>query len=189
VPENLVATAVSSGQINLAWADKYSDEMGFKIERKTGVGGYMQIAVVGANVQAYSDNYLSASTGYYYRVRAYSAAGDSAYSNEGSAVTLLPPPPVPVLRLPGYGSVVSTLLPRLEWNVSAGAVSYDVQVATNYGFSSLVVNESGIGTLYYDLVTPLNWNTAYFWRVRAVNGGGSPSAWSLPYYFRTATGP
>jgi len=87
-PSNLSAAAISSSQINLSWQDNSNNETGFKIERKTGVGGsYSEIATVGANVTAYSNTGLSTNTTYYYRVKAYNGAGDSGYSNEASATT------------------------------------------------------------------------------------------------------
>lgn len=88
VPSNLTATAASTAQINLAWKDNSSDETGFKLERKTGASGtYAQITTTNANITTYSDTGLSPGTTYYYRVRAYNASGDSAYSNETSATT------------------------------------------------------------------------------------------------------
>jgi hypothetical protein len=93
-PSGLSATAASSSQINLAWTDNANNETGFKIERKTGAGGtYAQINTVGANITTYNDTGLSASTAYYYRVRANNAAGDSAYSNEANATTAAPGSP------------------------------------------------------------------------------------------------
>jgi fibronectin type 3 domain-containing protein len=87
-PTGLAATATSASQINLAWTDNSTNEDGFKIERKEGLGGtYAQIATTGVNAASYSDTGLSASTTYFYRVRAYNAAGDSAYSNEATATT------------------------------------------------------------------------------------------------------
>ncbi|NJM14178.1 MAG: fibronectin type III domain-containing protein [Bacteroidales bacterium] len=78
-PSALGATATSSTQINLAWTDNSNNETGFKIERKTGSGGtYTEIATVGADVTAYSNTGLTASTTYYYRVVAYNSAGNSA---------------------------------------------------------------------------------------------------------------
>jgi titin len=189
-PSNLIATPISSSQINLTWQDNSSDETGFKIERKAGSGSYSQIATVGANVTSYSNTLLSANTTYYYRVRAYNAAGNSAYSNEALATTLPPPPPAPTLKSPASASTVSSRTPRLEWNASSGAVSYGVQVSTSSSFTNLVVNETGITNFYYDIAPGiLNWNTTYYWRVNARNSFGSTSSWSSYRYFKTAVGP
>jgi len=87
-PSGLSATAASSSEIDLSWTDNSSSEMGFKIERKTGSGGtYAEIATVSAGVISYSSTGLTASTAYYYRVRAYSSGGNSSYSSEASATT------------------------------------------------------------------------------------------------------
>jgi transcriptional regulator CtsR len=189
-PSDLIANAISSSQINLSWQDNSSDETGFKIEMKTGSGSYSQIATVGANVTSYSNSGLSTSITYYYRVRAYNAVGNSDYSNEASATTLPPPPAAPILKSPASGSTVPTLTPRLEWNASSGAVSYGVQVSTSSSFASLLVNETGITNLYYDIAPAiLNWNTTYYWRVNARNSFGSTSSWSSYRYFKTAVGP
>ena len=87
-PSNLSATAALANQVNLSWQDNGSNETGFRVERKMGSDAYAQIATVPANTTAYSDNGLTASTLYIYRVRAYDANGNSAYSNEASATTL-----------------------------------------------------------------------------------------------------
>jgi hypothetical protein len=88
-PSGLTATTVSTSQINLTWTDNSSNETGFRIERKTGVGGtYAEIGSVGLDVVTYSDTGLSGSTNYFYRVRAYNSAGNSNYSNEADATTL-----------------------------------------------------------------------------------------------------
>lgn len=95
-PSGLAATPLSSSQIKLDWTDNASNETGFKIERSLNGVSYTQIATVGANVVTYTDTGLSPSTTYYYRIRAYNAGGDSAYSAAASAAT--PVTPVPTER-------------------------------------------------------------------------------------------
>ncbi len=86
-PSNLVATIISSSQINLSWQDNSNNETGFVIKRKTGVSGsYSTIATVGANVTTYSDPVSQGCT-YYYAVYAYNAYGDSVYSDEVEATS------------------------------------------------------------------------------------------------------
>ncbi|MEE9564863.1 MAG: CFI-box-CTERM domain-containing protein [Candidatus Hydrothermarchaeaceae archaeon] len=87
-PSSLTAAAVSGTQIDLSWTDNSDDEKGFKIERKTGEGGmFSDIKTVEAGTTSYSDTGLSASTTYYYRVKAYNDGGNSANSNTASAAT------------------------------------------------------------------------------------------------------
>jgi hypothetical protein len=88
-PTNLTAKVASKGQIDLAWADNATNETGFKIERCTGAKctNFAQIATVGLNVQSYQNSGLTGNTSYRYRVRAYNASGDSAYSNTVAAKT------------------------------------------------------------------------------------------------------
>ncbi|MBI3910443.1 MAG: S8 family serine peptidase, partial [Armatimonadetes bacterium] len=90
-PDNLTATGVSSSQIDLAWADNSNNESGFIIERSADGVSFAPVHTVGANVRTYSDAGLTANTFYFHRVRATSAAGDSAYSNVASAATLPAP--------------------------------------------------------------------------------------------------
>lgn|GEM_PF-3806070 len=106
-PSGLTASAPSSKQIDLSWTDNSSDETEFTIERKTvsekttkqtdsddgsptGSGeSWAQIATVGANVTAYSDNdeALEPNTDYTYRVKTTNSSGSSDYSNEAGAKT------------------------------------------------------------------------------------------------------
>ena len=88
-PSNLTALAVSSSQINLTWVDNASNETGFKIERCTGIKctNFAQIATTEANVTSFSNTGLLPKTTYRYRVQAYNASGDSAYSNLVKATT------------------------------------------------------------------------------------------------------
>ena len=187
-PSNLTATAVSSSQLKLTWQDNSNNEIGFKIERKTGAGGtYSQIGTVGANVTAYSNTELTANTTYYYRVRSYSAAGNSNYCDEANSTTLPPPPPVPVLMSPANRAIGMNLTPRLAWNPSAGAVNYSIQVSTVSNFATTVINQSGVTNTYFDVPGgTLAWNTRYYWQVNAMGDYCSTSVWTSARYFKAS---
>lgn len=88
-PSGLTAAGTSSSSIELSWSDNSTNETGFKIERSlNNNSGFTEITSVGADVTKYSDSGLSAATPYYYRIRAYNALGNSAYSNEVGVSTL-----------------------------------------------------------------------------------------------------
>src|SRR4029079_2991752 len=77
-PAGLSASAVSASRIDLSWTDTSDNESNFILERSlTGTGGWSQIATPNANATSYSNTGLSASTHYFYRIRATNAGGDS----------------------------------------------------------------------------------------------------------------
>jgi hypothetical protein len=86
-PANLTATAVSTTQINVAWTDNASNEDGFELERSLDGVNFALRATLGGNVTQFADSGLETRARYYYRVRAFNAAGSSAYSNVASART------------------------------------------------------------------------------------------------------
>lgn len=91
-PTGLTATAASSTSVNLSWTD-IAGESGYKIERKLASSStWAQIAITPADDVSYLDTNsgLAAGTAYNYRVRSYSSAGNSPYSNTASVTTPLP---------------------------------------------------------------------------------------------------
>ncbi len=87
-PSGLTATAVSSTQINLVWTDNSNNEDTFRIERSSPTAAsFAEINNVGPGVVNFSDTGLSASTAYFYRVRARNTFGDSAYTANANATT------------------------------------------------------------------------------------------------------
>lgn len=61
--------------------------------------------------------------------------------------------------------------PLLVWRFAATTISYRFQVATNLGFSSIVVDSTIADTLCR--LNPLAANTRYYWRVSASNDSGT----------------
>ena len=88
-PTNLMATADNFVQTTVSWTDTSADEDGFKVERSTDGISFTQAAQLPPNITVYRDRRLWPGATYYYRVRAWNAAGDSDYSNVASAITAL----------------------------------------------------------------------------------------------------
>ena len=166
----LLAKTSSSSQIDLSWQDNSTNEGGFKIERKLGnAGTFTQVATVGANVLSFSNGNLNANTKYFYRVRAFNAGGNSAYSNNAEATTL---PKAPVAPTNLTVTVVSFSKLNLAWqDKSANEDSFMVErklgaAGTFAQIAKLPANAVAFGD------TGLSASTQYFYRVRASNTGG-----------------
>ncbi len=97
------------------------------------------------------------------------------------------PPATPTLASPGNGATDVSTSPTLSWNGASGASSYQLQVATNTGFSALVLDQNGVTETSRGLSGLAN-STTYYWRVRAVNDSGA-SAYSSVWNFTTSSPP
>jgi len=78
-PSNLAGTAQGVNQSDVT--DNSSNEDGFKIEISLNGSTFQLLDITGSNVTSYASTGFQANTRYYYRVRAFNALGDSAYSN------------------------------------------------------------------------------------------------------------
>ena len=136
---------------------------------------------------SYTASGLSQGTTYYWRVRASTLLLTSSWSSTWSFSTAsgTPSPSAPSLASPTDGSTGLSTTPTLSWNASSGAASYNIEVATDNTFSSIVVSNTGIGGTSQQ-VSGLSGGTTYYWRVQAVNSTGA-SSWSTVWSFATQT--
>ncbi|MFH1228576.1 MAG: LamG-like jellyroll fold domain-containing protein [Planctomycetota bacterium] len=190
-PTNLAATAVSPSQINLHWQDNAANEDGYIIERSTDGTNFAYLiapgmviiqiipppAQVQANETAYSDTIaISATTTYYYRIYARTAAGQiSGYSNIISATT---PATVDVTAPTVPGGLTATAVSQgqinLSWNTStdtggSGLAGYKIYRNNVYLIS--VANTS-----YSD--SGLSASMTYTYKIAAYDTAGNSSAQS-----------
>jgi putative transposon-encoded protein len=175
-PSNLVGNAVSSTQIDLTWNDNSSDETGFKIERRSGGGAFVEVATTAANVVTFSDSGLAAATSYAYRARAFNAVGPSAYSSETSVTTQAAPVPPPAAPSNLTAAATSQTQVSLTWtDNSNNETGFRVERRTGSGaFAEIASPGANVTTFGDSGLTPA---TTYGYRVRAVNSTG-PSSYS-----------
>ncbi len=106
-PTALTATALSSSQVQVAWAYSAAGATGFVIQCREGDGAFTQVATAaGSARKAYVS--VTAPGVRTYRVRATNVYGVSSPSNTATVVVL---PPVTALR----ATAESSLLVRLKW--------------------------------------------------------------------------
>jgi len=123
-------------------------------------------------------------TKYYWRVNAKNEIGWGIFSNVWNFTTTpVPAPTTPALVSPANNTI--DLIPpvTLDWSTSSGAAFYHIQLSTNIGFTSLIINDS-LKNSTDTTITNLSSYTNYYWRVRAGNAGGY-SSFTSAWTFRT----
>jgi titin len=170
-PSELTATA-GMGQVSLAWSDNSFDETGFAIHRCAGAGctNFARIAQVGANVKAYNDTSVAASTAYRYRVYAVNAAGNSSPSNIADVTT----GPVPAAPASLTATAVNATSVSLRWNDNSSNESgFRIERCSGSSCNNFVqVGQVGAGVTTFTN-GGLSRNQTYRFRVRAFNANGS----------------
>lgn len=99
------------------------------------------------------------------------------------------PPPVPAPQLPLMDDKAKSQA-YFDWNdvTDPSGVTYSLQIATDQGFSSLVLEKTGITDSEYTLtkeekLVSTKKDAPYYWRVQAVDGAGNESGWTTPGAF------
>jgi RHS repeat-associated protein len=133
------------------------------------------------NANSITINGATASTTYWYRVRANNSCGTSGNSSSVSVTTnsACSSPSTPSILSPS-GSATAGF--TAKWNYSSGATNYYLYVSTNSSFSSHISGYNGlaVGNTNFKNVTGLTCNTTYYYRVIAYNtcGTSNPSSYS-----------
>ncbi|MET0637984.1 MAG: CotH kinase family protein [Chitinophagaceae bacterium] len=164
-------------------ATTYRLQVSLKQDFLAPAADHNDLTVTSANVTGLLDSAL-----YYWRVRAVGPDGTSEWSDVRSFTTVASSTPFPAtvtLVSPVSNATNVAINAILNWNASANASTYSVQVSNESNFDDLVVNQYNIGGTSYKIKGLLR-NTVYFWRVKATNERGT-TAWSETRSFKTSS--
>jgi hypothetical protein len=181
-PYGLSVSSPTASSLALRWYDNANDETGFAVERRLATdSNWQNVATLPANTIAWQDGGLAAGTTYVYRVHAFSAGGNSAYTLETSGTTIgtqsSPPPvtpPVNATTVPngpyGLSAAVSGSQVSLHWYDPANNEDgFVVERKTTGGWSTVATVGANVVNYGDTSVSPA---TTYTYRVHAYNSLG-----------------
>jgi len=122
---------------------------------------------------------LAPTTPHYWRVRAVTACGGASTWSAPSSFTTRECLTLgaPSATSPANGATGVATTPLLDWSNVSLASAYDVQVALDANFTTLVGSSSNLSDSKWTVSPALSPNTTYYWRARAKDICG-PSAYT-----------
>lgn len=177
-PTSLSGVLVN-GQVNLTWVDNSTNELGFKIERKSGSGNYSVLNTSAINSTSYSDASISTGQNYTYRVYSYNATGNSTnYSNEVS-ISIPNPIVLPTLQTTAVTAINTTvavsggnITSDGGATVTAKGVVWGTSQNPTIALSTKTTDGTGLGS-FVSNISNLTANTTYYIRAYATNSLGT----------------
>ena len=172
-PAASAATNLTCSDFNANWS-AVSGAIGYNIDLSTDpafgsfVGIYNNLNV--GNTTSYNLISLSASTIYYYRIRARNGCSTSGYSNIVTAITTAP-------AITSSNTVTGFTCTSFvaSWAAVSNATSYAIDVSNVASFATFITgyNNLNVGNVTSISVTGLSSGIIYYYRVRTINNCGT----------------
>jgi hypothetical protein len=180
-PSILAIDTVRFNSVMIHW-NAISGATGYDLFRDTSAAGTFTTQVNSTQITAtsFTDTSLSASTGYYYKLRAAEGAAYSAKSNSYYCITTSNVP----VTLPAPSSIsvsqgTFTDYVQINWGTITGysVTGYNVYRATSNSSKATKLNSSTIIAETYNDTTAVP-GTIYYYYVCGVNSSGYDGAWT-----------
>ncbi|GAC1516438.1 MAG: hypothetical protein NVS1B11_37130 [Terriglobales bacterium] len=172
-PSNLTATPSSASQIQLSWSPSSSAGVTYTVYSGTSTGATNTLVASGIAATSYVASGLTASTTYYFIVKAVSAGGTSGPSNQASATTQAAAATSAPTNL--VATAASSSQVGLTWAASpTSGVTYNVYSGTTSGATNNLLASGISGTSYQ--AASLQASTTYYFIVKAVAGSSTSPA-------------
>jgi len=119
-----------------------------------------------------ADSALTDGEEYTWKVRGKNAGGYGSFSAIRSfTVDDDSLPAVPTYVSPADGATSTSRLVEFNWNVALRAETYEIQIASDSGFNTILTTVTGLTVTTYEYT--FNSDATFYWRVRATNSFGS----------------
>jgi fibronectin type 3 domain-containing protein/uncharacterized ParB-like nuclease family protein len=171
-PYGLRVTRIFNNQITLEWQDNATNETGFRVTRSSSPTGATTSFTAPAGSTAYTLTGLTASTTYYFRVQAVNGAIAGDLSGQVSATTLASSSsPTAPSQLAVAAKTATTV--SLTWrDNSTNEETFAVERSSSPASTWTTIASLPYNSAAYTDTTAVP-NTAYSYRIRAVNPVGS----------------
>ncbi len=173
IPTNLAATTLSYNKVSLSWTDNSGGKATTEIWRSTSATtGFTVVGNAAAGVSTFIDSSVSPATKYYYEIKADNVYGESALTSAVNATTQ-PLPAIPAIPTGLTGKAISYSSVNLSWTNNASNATSIVlyrSATTDQAYVQWAVL-SPTAASFVD--TGLYANSAYYYKIEAVNAGGS----------------
>ena len=177
----------STSYVEVTW-DSVSGVDYYRVYRATSKDGTKSAMGVWQDVTTYYDTSATPGTTYYYWVKpAENSSGRNAggFSEYTTGYRQVSKPSEATSPSPSSGATSQSISTDISWSDAGGATSYDVYFGTDASPDS--GEEQGTQTSTSYNPGTLNYSTTYYWRIDAVNAGGTTTG--TVWHFTTEAEP
>jgi parallel beta-helix repeat protein len=159
-PSDLTLTALNDQVMQLSWSDNCLFEAGQELWKKVGVGSFVLLDSLTADITVFADSGLTYGETYSYKLRSFTIQNVSAFSDSVSGVTVFPAPSNLSV------DVLNDHQVELTWDDNCGFEDgYEIQQLEGAGEWEIIDSVQANGSTY--TISGLAYGVSYAFKVKA----------------------